>query len=92
MAGDVLRGATSTITWASLTGAALVIVGFALMGLEGWEEGMTNRVPLDGGVVGLDAGEEGSVRSSDDEEMGAAVQVCTEGYRGRRPPASLRNE
>lgn len=62
------------------------------MGLEGWEEGMTNRVPLDGGVVGLDGGEEGSSRSSVDEEVDGAVEVCTEEYRGRRPPASIRNE
>ncbi|GHJ85162.1 hypothetical protein NliqN6_1564 [Naganishia liquefaciens] len=93
MAGDVLRGATSTITWASLTGAALVIVGFGLMGVEGWEEGMTNRVPLDAGVVALEVGEEeGSVRSSMNEEMGGTIEACAEGYRSRRPPASIRNE
>lgn len=92
MAGDILRGATSTITWQSLTGATLVIAGFGLMGLEGWEEGMTNRVPIDAGVVALDGGdEEESVRGSSDEEEEMGDEECRDRYRGRRPPASIRN-
>jgi hypothetical protein len=93
MAGDTLRGATSTITWQSLTGAILVIAGFGLMGLEGWEEGMTNRVPIDAGVVALDVGDDESVRSSsEDGEEETSGQACRDGYRGRRPPASIRNQ
>lgn len=72
MAGDVLRGASATITWQSLTGAALVIVGFGLMGLEGWEEGMANRVPIVAPIL-TDDDEEG------EEEDGYGVDVEDEG-------------
>jgi solute carrier family 35 protein F5 len=39
MLGDYLRGSTAALTTQAVIGAALVIVGFGLMGLEGWEEG-----------------------------------------------------
>jgi solute carrier family 35 protein F5 len=38
MLGDLVRGSTSSITVQSLGGAALVLVGFGLMGHEGLEE------------------------------------------------------
>jgi hypothetical protein len=57
------------------------------MGLEGWEEGMTNRVPIDAGVLGLSGDEESSVFSLESEredEEEARVQGI------RRAPASIR--
>lgn len=62
------------------------------MGLEGWEEGMTNRVPIDVGVVGTGDDEssifsldsEGNERGSSEEEERRGVQER------RRPPASIR--
>ncbi|KAI5452850.1 hypothetical protein NCC49_006390 [Naganishia albida] len=83
MAGDVFRGATATITWQSLVGATLVIAGFGLMGLEGWEEGMTSHVPIDAAVVGI-ADEETSLFSLDSEREEVAVHAS------RRPAASIR--
>lgn len=57
------------------------------MGLEGWEEGMTNRVPIDAGVLGLSGDEESSVFSleseREEEEVARAQGI-------RRAPASIR--
>jgi hypothetical protein len=38
MLGDFLRGYTAALTTQAILGAVLVIVGFGLMGLEGFEE------------------------------------------------------
>jgi hypothetical protein len=40
MLGDFLRGRTASLTSQAILGAVLVIVGFGLMGLEGFEEGV----------------------------------------------------
>lgn len=38
MLGDFLRGSTAGLTIQAVIGATLVIAGFGLMGLEGYEE------------------------------------------------------
>lgn len=38
MLGDFLRGSTAALTTQAVIGAVLVILGFGLMGFEGWEE------------------------------------------------------
>ncbi|KAJ9098133.1 hypothetical protein QFC21_004462 [Naganishia friedmannii] len=104
MAGDIIRGASATITWQSLTGAALVIVGFGLMGLEGWEEGMANRVPIVAPILTDDGnedeygeeGEDGSSVFSVDSEAHRRLEfpveeVGVERYRLRRGSSVTRD-
>ncbi|KAJ9117446.1 hypothetical protein QFC22_004296 [Naganishia vaughanmartiniae] len=81
MAGDIMRGASATITWQSLTGAALVIVGFGLMGLEGWEEGMANRVPIVAPILTGDEADADEYREEDGES--SIFSVESEGVHSR---------
>jgi hypothetical protein len=47
MLGDILRGSTGTITIQSIIGAALVLVGFGLMGNEGLSERNNEALIID---------------------------------------------
>jgi hypothetical protein len=82
MAGDIIRGASATITWQSLTGAALVIVGFGLMGLEGWEEGMANRVPIVAPILTDDGGDDDD-DGEEEEDESSVFSIESEGVNSR---------